>query len=74
MNLPPETTERTLRTALAPYGDVISIQDEFWSSAYKFKVPNGAQGIVIKLTKHITSKMQIAGHRTLVNYEGQPMY
>jgi hypothetical protein len=73
MHLPPETPECTLRTALAPYGDVISIQDEYWSSAYRFKVPNGTKAIVMKITKHIPSKMQIAGHSTLINYEGQPI-
>jgi hypothetical protein len=72
MHLPPETPERTIRTALAPYGDVISIQDEYWSSAYRFKVPKGTKAIVIKITKHRPSKMQIAGHSTLINYEGQP--
>jgi hypothetical protein len=61
MHLQPETPERTLRTALVPYGDVISIQDEYWSSAYRFKVPSGTKAIVMKITKHVPPKMQIAG-------------
>jgi hypothetical protein len=32
-NLPPETLERTLRTALATYGNIVSIQNETWSNA-----------------------------------------
>jgi hypothetical protein len=72
INLPPKTPERTVRTALAPYGNIITIQDEYWSSAYKFSVPNGTKAVVMKITKHTLSKMQIEGHSILVNYEGQP--
>jgi hypothetical protein len=72
MHLPPETPERTLLNVLALYSDVISIQDEYWSSSYGFKVPNGTKAIVMKITKHMPSKMQIAGHSMLINYEGQP--
>jgi len=30
-NLPPEVPERTLRVALASYGDIMSIHNETWS-------------------------------------------
>jgi hypothetical protein len=39
-NLLPETPERTLRNALGPYEDIISIQYERWSSAYRHTVTN----------------------------------
>jgi hypothetical protein len=71
-NLPPEVPERTLRNALVPYGDIISIQDERWSTAYRYTVANGVKMATIKLTKHIPSYMMVAGHRTLVSYDGQP--
>jgi hypothetical protein len=72
VNVPPETPERTIRTTLAAYGTIIKIQDEYWSKAYRFKVPNGIKGVVMKISKHLPSKMQIAGHIVLITYEGQP--
>jgi hypothetical protein len=71
-NLPLETPERTLRNALVPYGDIISIQDERWSNTYRYTVANGVKVATIKLSKHIPSHMVIAGHRTLVSYDRQP--
>ena len=71
-NLPPETAEDTLRTALAPYGDIVSIQEEVWSRTYRYKVANGIKVVMMKVRKHLPSHMAIAGHRVLVSYEGQP--
>ena len=71
-NLPPETAEHTLRTALAPYGEIVTLQDEIWSRMYRYKVANGINVVTMKLRKHLPSHMSIAGHRVLVSYEGQP--
>jgi hypothetical protein len=72
-NLPPETPERTLRTALAPNGNIVTIQDEICSNAYRYRVPNGIKVIMMKKNKHLPSKMNIAVHNGLVFYEGQPV-
>ena len=71
-NLPPEVPERTVRNALGPYGDTLAIQDEQWSSAYRYTVANGIKVATVKLNKHIPSHLIIAGHRTLISYDGQP--
>jgi len=60
-SLPPEITERSTRTALASYGEIVSIQDEIWPKAYRYKVANGIKVIMMKLAKHLPSQMNIAG-------------
>jgi len=72
-NLPPEVTERSIRAALASYGETVSIQDEIWLKAYRYKVANGVKVIMMKLAKHLPSQMNIAGHRALPSYDGQPV-
>ena len=70
-NLTPETSERTLKTALATYGDIVSIQDEIWSKAYRYTVKTGVKIAMIKLKEHLPSQMVIGGQRALISYEGQ---
>jgi len=72
-NLPPEVTERSIRAALASYGEIVSIQGEIWPKAYRYKVANGVKVIMMKLAKHLPSQMNIAGHRALPSYDGQPV-
>jgi len=70
-NLPPEVTESSIRAALALYGEMVSIQDEIWPKAYRYKVANGVKVIMMKLAKHLPSLMNNAGHRALPSYDGQ---
>jgi len=72
-NLLPELTERSIRAALASYGETVSIQNEIWPKAYRYKVANGVKVIMMKLAKHLPSQMNIAGHRALPSYDGQPV-
>ena len=72
-NLPSEVTERSIRAALASYGEIVSIQDEIWPKAHRYKVANGAKVIIMKLAKHLPSQMNTAGHRALPSYDGQPV-
>ena len=72
-NLPPEVTEKSIGAALALYGKIVSIQDEIWSKAYRYRVANGAIVTMMKLAKHLPSQMNIAGHRALPSYDGQPV-
>ena len=71
-SLPPEVNERSIRAALASYGETVSIQDEIWSKAYRYKAANGVKVIMMKLAKHLPSQMNIAGHRALPSYDCQP--
>jgi len=72
-NLLPEVTERNIRAALASYGEIVSIQDEIWSKVYRYKVANGLNVIKMKMAKHVPSQMNIAGHRAIPSYDGQPV-
>jgi len=68
-NLPPEVPERTLRVAMAPYGETVSIHDKTRSKAYRYTVANGINLIVMKLNKRLPSHMNIAGRRILAYYD-----
>ena len=70
-NLPPEVPERTLRVAMAPYGEIVSIRGETWSKAYRYTVANGIKMVMMKLNKRLPSHMNIAGRRILACYDSQ---
>jgi len=71
-NLPPNMSERALRVALGKYGEVRGIQEENWSRAYRYPVANGIRLAMLTLVQHILPHIIVAGHRTLISYEGQP--
>ena len=72
-NLPPETSERAIRMALAPYGEIVALHDEVWSKMYRYPIANGIRVATMKLDKLLPSHMVIAGDRVIVSYEGQPV-
>jgi hypothetical protein len=71
-NLPPEVPQTTLRTAMTPYGTVHTINNEQWSTKYRYVVDNGIRIIQMAINKHIPSHITVAGYKALVSYEGQP--
>jgi hypothetical protein len=44
-NLPPESSNDSLRAALAPYGKIMYIQNERWSKVYRYPVDNGVRQV-----------------------------
>jgi hypothetical protein len=40
-NLPAETSDRVIRMALAPYGEIVASHEENWSKMYRYPVANG---------------------------------
>ena len=52
---------------LFPVMHIFSLQ------GYRYKVANGVKVIMIKLAKYFSSQMNIAGHRALGSYDGQPV-
>jgi hypothetical protein len=72
-NLPPEVTESSIRAPLAPYGEIVSIQHEIWPKAYRYRVANWVKLIMRKLAKHLPFQLNIAEHRALPSYDGQPV-
>jgi hypothetical protein len=71
-NLPLEIHEGTLRSHLAPYGEIRAVQEEKKSNIYRNAVANVIRIISIALTKLIPSYLTIVGHCVLVSYDGQP--
>jgi hypothetical protein len=61
-NLPPEVPDDTLRTSLAPFGQVLDIQNEMWARTYRYIVATGVRLVTILLTQHVPSHLVIAGH------------
>jgi hypothetical protein len=62
-NLPPEVSDRTIRGALSPYGEVAAIHEDSWSSAYRYPVSNGVRIAVTKLKKTSTVTYHYRGHK-----------
>jgi len=61
-----------LRTLLAPYEEIRTVQDYKWSRVYAYTVANGIHIVALNLTKHVPSYLPIVRHRVLVSYDGQP--
>jgi len=70
--LPPEITESDIRAYMTQYGEVKSVRDELWNSAYRYKVYNGVRIADMKLKKHIPSHLNILGYDAMIAYGGQP--
>jgi len=66
-NLPPEVLDDTLRATLAPFGQVLNIQNEMWARAYRYPVVNGVRQINVMLAQHIPSHLVIAGELVLIS-------
>jgi len=72
VSLPPEVKEHMLKECLSKFGEVKSIRDELWTSAYKYKVYNGIRIVEMKLKQGLPSHIFIAGNDALISYDGQP--
>jgi hypothetical protein len=72
VNMAPEVNNEYLRTALAPYGQVLDILNEKWTQKYRNPLDNGVRVVTIHLKQHAPSHVTVAGQRTLISYEGQP--
>jgi hypothetical protein len=42
-NLPPEVQNASIRTALTPFGTILTITEEMWSKIYRYPVANGTR-------------------------------
>jgi len=71
-NLPPEVTDSNIRMVLGKFWEIRDIRNDTWSNAYRYPVPNGIRIATLNLVQHIPSHIIVAGHRTLISYEGQP--
>jgi hypothetical protein len=71
-NLSPEVQDNVIRNALGTYGDITEIKEELWTHRYRYKVSNGIRLVNMNLKQHIPSHMQVADHRVLISYDGQP--
>jgi hypothetical protein len=59
-NLPSEVSDTAFMTSLAPFGKVLTIQQEMWTKMYRCPVANGICQVTIMLTKHIPSHLTVA--------------
>lgn len=71
-NLPFEVRNETISRSLMPYGTVLQVVKEKWSSAYVYPVENGIRSVKMIVHKHIPSFLVMAGNRAFITYTGQP--
>lgn len=72
-NLPTEVPNHNIKVSLETFGNVVEINEDVWSGNFRYSVPNGVRTVKIALKKHIPSYQDIAGHRALITYTGQPV-
>jgi hypothetical protein len=65
-------SKTVITNSIGNYGEVLDLQEEKWTGAYRYKVCNGIMKAIVNLKRHIPSHLTIAGHRALIDYEGQP--
>jgi hypothetical protein len=70
--IPSEIPDRIIEMVLKKCGKVKGIQAETWSRIYRYPVENGIKAATVALVEHIPSHLVVAGHRSLVCYDGQP--
>ena len=70
-NLPSEVPDTALTTSLAPFGKVLTIEQEMWTKMYRYPVANGIDQVTIMLIKHILSHLTLTESRVLLSYDGQ---
>ena len=71
-SLPPQVKGNEIGACMSRYGEVKSIRDEVWTSAYRYKVYNGIRIVEIKLKQLLPSHMSIVGKDAIISYDGQP--
>lgn len=78
LRLPFEITDKEIANQMKSYGEVESVDYEYWSSKWHTngappkRYKNGGRIVSIRLKRHVPSFIRIAGHRALVTYNGQP--
>jgi hypothetical protein len=70
-NIPAEVPDTALTLLLAPFGKVLTIEQEIWTKMYRYLVANGTRQITIMLTKHILSHLTLTENSVLLSYDGQ---
>jgi hypothetical protein len=71
-NLPLEVADNALTSSLAPFGKVLTIQQEMWTKMYRYPVANRIRQLTIRLKSHILSHLTEAENGVLLAYDGQP--
>ncbi|XP_069683151.1 uncharacterized protein [Periplaneta americana] len=73
LNIPPEVSNERIRHVLQNYGKVQHIENEKWSSKFRYTVYTGIRITHMVLNKVIPSSIVIAGHEAYVTYPGQEL-
>lgn len=74
MRLPFEVSPLDIKKALEKYGEIISVEDEYWSNLYAphaTKIKNGNRIVQCIIRENIPSFLMIQGTKALITYEGQ---
>jgi hypothetical protein len=73
-DIPIESSDDCIVSALSPFGTIVSVNAEMWSFAGYFNCPSGVRQVVIDLNKPIPSFVHIGRFgKVMVSYSGQAM-
>lgn len=75
LRLPFELSNTEIKNSISKFGQVLSIEDEYWSTNYTphaKKYKNGNRVVKCNLNSHLPSFLYINGFRAMIQYDGQP--